>query len=163
MLETVQVQPGFSSIVLNWENKLEQPITIYVKVSVAGTEVTKICASNLLKDRFSIENLKGVPHSVSVFIRDTYGNQTETVGFGEITPYIDGPISKKQWLFLRDQLLYGNKWDYDSSTDPFKQKPFPEYQSTYRDDSLKNARMTYYEGRIENFGIMNMIMSRFRI
>lgn len=151
VLETVQVQPGFSSIVLNWENKLEQPITIYVKVSVAGTEVTKICASNLLKDRFSIENLKGVPHSVSVFIRDTYGNQTETVGFGEITPYIDGPISKKQWLFLRDQLLYGNKWDYDSSTDPFKQKPFPEYQSTYRDDSLKNARMTYYEGRIEKF------------
>ncbi|MCE5204494.1 MAG: DUF4959 domain-containing protein [Porphyromonadaceae bacterium] len=151
ILATLEVKPGFSSIVADWENTMEQPVTIYVKVKVGETEVTKIFASNLAVDRFSIENLKGVPYQVSVFIRDSYANQTDTKDFGEVTPLTDGPISKKQWSFLRDQLLYGNKWDYDSSPDPFQQKPFKEFQGTYRDDSLKNARMSYYEGRIEKF------------
>lgn len=151
ILATVKVQPGFSSIVLNWENDLQLPISIYAKIKVNDTEVTKIYASNLQKDKFIIENLKGIPYNVSVFIKDTYDNQTETKDFGQMTPLIDGPISKKQWSFLRDQLLYGNKWDYSSSTDPLKQKPLSQFSGTYRDDSLKNARMTYYEGRIEKF------------
>ncbi len=151
VLETLHVQPGFSSIVLDWENELEQPVTIFVEVEVGSTKVTKIYASNLEKDRFTIDNLQGVPHTVRVYIRDTYENQTQTRDYGQVTPLMDGPISKKQWSFLRDQLLYGNKWDYNSHADPFQQKPFPQYQSTYRADSLKNARMTYYEGRIEKF------------
>ena len=151
VLETLHVQPGFSSIVLDWKNELKQPVTIFVEVEVGETKVTKIYASNLVEDRFTIDNLKGVPHTVRVYIRDTYENQTQTRDYGQITPLIDGPISKKQWSFLRDQLLYGNKWDYNSHTDPFQQKPLKEYQGTYRDDSLKNARMTFYEGRIEKF------------
>ncbi|RNC64265.1 DUF4959 domain-containing protein [Proteiniphilum sp. X52] len=151
VLETVQVQPGFSSLVVDWENDQKKNITIYVNVKVRETEATKIYASNLEKDRFMIDNLKGEPHLVNVFIKDTYENQTQTKDFGEITPLVDGAISKKQWSFLRDNLLYGNKWDYNSDPDPFQQKPLPEYQGTYRDDSLKNARETYYEGRIEKF------------
>lgn len=151
VLQTVRVQPGFSSLVLDWTNELRQNIAVYVNVKVGSVDATKIYASNLKNDRFIIENLQGVPHSVSVYIKDTYENQTETKDFGQMTPLIDGAISKKQWTFLRDQLLYGNKWDYDSDPDPFKQKPLEAYQGTYRDDSLKNARMTYYEGRIEKF------------
>lgn len=151
VLETVVVQPGFSSIVLDWTNNLRQNITVFVEIEVGDTKATKIYASNLIKDRFTIENLKGTPHSVKVFIKDTYQNQTEIQDFGQITPLTDGAVSKKQWAFLRDNLLYGNKWDYNSSTDPFQQKPFADYQSTYRSDSLKNAKMTHYEGRIEKF------------
>lgn len=151
VLESVQVKPGFSSIVLDWVNLMRQNITIFVEVVVGDAKATKIYASNLEKDRFTIPNLAGEPHSVKVYIKDNYQNQTEIKDFGQVTPLMDGPISKKQWTFLRDQLLYGNKWDYAISPDPFKQKPLAEYQGTYRDDSLKNARMTYYEGRIEKF------------
>jgi hypothetical protein len=151
VLETVQVQPGFSSLVLDWTNVLRQNITIYVEVEVGDTKATKIYASNLAKDRYIIENLKGVPHTVNVHIRDTYENRTETRSFGQMTPLIDGPISKRQWSFLRNNLLYGDKWDYNSSSNPFEQRPLEAYLGTWRDDSMKNARETYYEGRIEKF------------
>lgn len=151
ILETVQVQPGFSSIVIDWVNEQELPVTVYVNVKVGDTEVTKIKASNLQEDRFSIDNLQGEPHSVSVFIRDSYENKTENKSFGEVTPHVDGPISKDSWGFLRDQLLYGNKWDYESDPNPFEQKPYPEYQGTYRRDSFMNAPMSHVEGRIEKF------------
>lgn len=151
VLETVQVQPGFSSLVLDWTNVLRQNITIYVDVKVGDTKATKIYASNLAKDRYIIENLKGLPHSVSIHIRDTYENKTETKDFGQLTPLMDGPISKKQWSFLRNNLLYGNKWDYNSSSNPFDQVPLEAYRGTWRDDSMKNARETYYEGRVEKF------------
>jgi hypothetical protein len=151
VLETVQVQPGFSSLVLDWTNVLRQNITIYVEVEVGYTKATKIYASNLAKDRYIIENLKGVPHTVNVHIRDTYENRTETRSFGQMTPLIDGPISKRQWSFLRNNLLYGDKWDYNSSSNPFEQRPLEAYLGTWRDDSMKNARETYYEGRIEKF------------
>jgi len=151
VLETVQVQPGFSSLVVDWENDQRKNITIYVNVTVGETEATKIYASNLANDRFMIDNLEGLPHSVNVYIRDTYENQTQTREFGQITPLIDGAVSKDQWSFLRNNLLYGDKWDYDSNPDPFEQEPLEEYRTTWRDDSMKNARETYYEGRIEKF------------
>lgn len=151
VLETVKVLPGFSSLVVDWENEQEKNVTIFVNVKTGTTEATKIYASNLAKDRFMIEGLKGVPHEVNVYIKDTYENQTEVKNFGNITPYIDGPISKKTWGFLRDQLLYGNRWDYDSDPNPFKQVPYEEYQGTYRKDSMMNAPMSWVEGRIEKF------------
>lgn len=151
VLETVVVQPGFSSIVIDWENEMRQNVTIYANVKVGNTEATKIYASNLSKDRFSIDNLQGQPHEVNIYIRDTYQNQTEIRSFGQVTPLMDGPISKKQWSFLRDQLLYGNKWDYSSDPDPFKQEPFEEFKGTFRRDSFMNAPMSHVEGRIEKF------------
>ncbi len=150
VLETVKVMPGFSSIVLDWENELRKNVTIYVNVKVGETQATKIYASNLQKDRFTIENLKGVPHAVNIFIKDTYENQTQTKDFGQVTPLIDGAISKKQWAFLRNNLLYGNRWDY-SKPNPLEQEPLEAYKGTFRDDSMKNARETFYEGRAEKF------------
>lgn len=151
VLETVEVIPGFSSIVIDWKNVQKQPVTIYVTVNTGETQATKIYASNLASDRFSVDNLKGTPHQVSVHIRDSYQNKTEETDFGEITPKIDGPISKKQWSFLRDQLLYGDKWDYESDDNPLKQKPIPGYERLYEKDSLRNAPMSHVEGRIEKF------------
>lgn len=151
VLQTVRVQPGFSSLVIDWENELRQTIFVYANVKVGETQATKIYSSNLAKDRFTIDNLDGNPHEVNIFIKDTYENQTEPKSFGQITPLIDGAISKKQWSFLRDQLLYGDKWDYESNTDPFKQVPYKEYEREYKLDSLKNAPMSHVEGRIEKF------------
>ena len=106
VLETLHVQPGFSSIVLDWKNELKQPVTIFVEVEVGGTKVTKIYASNLVEDRFTIDNLKGVPHTVRVYIWDTYENQTQTRDYGQITPLIDGPISKTMVIFARSITLW---------------------------------------------------------
>lgn len=151
VLETVKVLPGFSSLVVDWENEQEKNVTIFVNVKVGSTEATKIYASNLAKDRFMIDGLTGDAHDVTVFIKDTYDNQTDEKSFGEITPHIDGAISKKSWAFMRDQLLYGNRWNYDSDPNPFDQVPYDEFAGTYRKDSMMNAPMSHVEGRIEKF------------
>lgn len=151
ILETVQVQPGFSSIVLDWENERRLTVQIFVKITIGDRTVNQLYSSNLPKDRFIIPNLKGVPHKVDVHVRDTYGNETEELHLGEVTPLIDAPLSKSTWSFLRDQLLFGNKWDYDSDPNPFEQVPYPEYQRLHQLDSFKNAPMSFREGRIEKF------------
>jgi len=151
VLQTVKVQPGFSALVIDWQNPLQETITVLAIVTVGGKEVTLAHSSNTVIDRFTIPNLAGVPHQVKVRIRDIYGNETEAKDFGDNTPYIDGAISKKQWSFLRNNLMYGDKWDYSSAADPQFQTPLPDYKGSFRDDSLKNARETFQEGRVEKF------------
>lgn len=151
ILETVQVQPGFSSLVVDWENEQRLTVQIFVTVTIGDRSVNQIYSSNLLKDRFIIPNLTGVPHQVKVHVRDAYDNKTEDSDFGSITPLIDAPITKQPWEFLRDQLLFGDKWDYSSDPSPFNQKPFPEYSRLHEPDSFKNAPMSHVEGRIEKF------------
>lgn len=151
VLKTVIAKPGFSSLILDWENELMQSIDVYVEVKVDGKEATKVYSSNLKKDRFMINNLEGKSHNISVYVKDTYGNMSEIKDCGSITPLIDGKIAKQTWSFLRNEFLYGKNWDYSSSKDPALQKPFPAYQGTFRDDSLKNARESHFEGRIQKF------------
>ncbi|WP_106827898.1 DUF4959 domain-containing protein [Parabacteroides pacaensis] len=151
VLETLSVVPGFSSLVVNWQNELLQKVDIYIDIKVDGKEALKVYSSNLQTDRFMIENLEGKPHTVTAYVKDSYGNMSKTKDCGSVTPYVDGKISKDQWSFLRNERLYGNKWDYTSNKDPLLQKPYPEYQGTFRDDSLKNAKESHFEGRIEKF------------
>jgi len=151
VLQTVSVQPGFSALVIDWQNPLQETITLLVDVTVGSKEVTLAYSSNMIIDRVTIPNLAGVPHQVKVRIRDIYGNETEAKDFGDNTPYVDGPISKKQWSFLRNNLLYGSGWDYNSAADPQFQTPLAAYKGSFRDDSLKNARETFQEGRVEKF------------
>jgi len=151
VLETIVVQPGFSSLIVNWDNALEQNVDICVNVKIDGKEVEKIYSSNLKKDQFMIENLEGKGHNISVYVKDKYGNVSVVKDYGSITPMIDGKIPKQKWSFLRNERLYGNKWDYSSSNNPAEQVPYPEFMETFRDDSLKNAAESFYEGRIEKF------------
>jgi hypothetical protein len=150
VLETVTVMPGFSSLVIDWDNPQRQTLTILATVTIGSREATLVHASNTLRDRFTIPNLSGVPHEIKIRIRDMYGNETERISFGEMTPLMDGAISKKQWSFLRDNLLFGDKWDYTEAL-PQNQRPLPAYEHLWRADSMRNARETHYEGRIEKF------------
>lgn len=150
-IETVKGIPGFSSLIFDWENPLQQSLTIYIRIKVGEKEALKVYTSNLADARYTIEKLEGQPHVLSAYFKDSYGNTSKTVDLGTITPHQDGLLSKSTWSFLRNNLLYGNKWDYNSNTDPFSQVPLEEFQGTWRDDSLKNSREQNFEGRIIKF------------
>lgn len=151
VLETVDIIPGFSSVIINWENKLKQVIDVCVEVKIGDKKALKIISSNLQNDRFVIEGLEGKSHTFSAYIQDSYGNKSEVRYFGSLTPLYDGKLSKDKWIFLRNDLLYGNKWDYSSHTDPTQQTPFEEYKGAFSSDSLKNAKESHFEGRIQKF------------
>ncbi len=148
ILNTLNIKSGFSSIVVGWENKTQANITAYVTIKIDGKEATKVQASNLKKDNFSIDNLEGKPYTVSAYLKDNYGNTSSVKELGSITPKEDYELEKTGWSFLSDARLYGNKWD-TSIKDEDSQKPLPEYQNTWTYDSLRNAAKTYFEGRVE--------------
>lgn len=138
VIKTVSVKQGFSSIVVEWENEQLQSVDIRVRITTEAGESLNIQTSNLEEDEFEIHNLKGVPHNVSVYVTDDYGNETEVVDKGSFTPLIDGYLVKKPWSFLYDHLLYGDKWD-DSNDTVKLRKPFAEYLPIYEYDSMKNG------------------------
>ena len=151
---TVEVRPGFSSVIVNWENELMLPINVFVIVNIGDREAMFVHTSNSLHDRFFINDLEAEPHNVRVYIEDMYANQTEMVDFGSHTPLRDAPISKRfpqPWSFLRDSRLFGNKWDFDSGAFEHLQRPFPEWEHLWRRDSMRNAMEVNVEGRIYNF------------
>lgn len=149
-LSSLDIYAGFSSVVVTLENPREMPIDIYVSLKGNGSEALKVFTSNKAEDRIFIQGLEAVPYEVSAYIEDNYGNRTESKSFGSITPLTDYKLDKSSFSFLRDQLLYGDRWDYSESAWE-KQKPKEEWQALYTQDSMKNARESRFEGHITKF------------
>ena len=148
---TLNIYPGFSALVITLENPLEEAVDIYVNIKTDdGREALKVYSSNLPEDRIFINQLEAIPYTVTAYIKDRYGNTTETMDFGTMTPLEDYELSKDQFTFLRDQLLYGSNWDYSESQWE-DQHPYEEYMPMYTKDSMKNAKETNYEGSIAKF------------
>lgn len=146
---TINVRPGFSSLIAEWENELKQNVDIYVKLSDGTVTAEKVQSSNELAGKFTVENLENKEYSISVYVKDQYGNISPVKDCGTIKPLPDLKLDKKPWSFLANQYLYGSKWDYTSNDDPDKQTPYPAFMDTFRNDSLKNAPASAYEGRVE--------------
>lgn len=149
-LASLDIYAGFSSVVVTMENPQETPIDIYVTLKGNGSEALKVYTSNKAEERIFIQGLDAVPYEVSAYIKDNYGNCTESKSFGSITPLTDYKLDKKSFSFLRDQLLYGDRWDYTESSWE-KQTPKEEWKELYTQDSMKNAKESRFEGHINKF------------
>ena len=98
------VIPGFSSLLVDWANELQQNVNVYLDFSYTqgGTPYafTSVFASNLLKDRRSIDNLfltRTEPLNVKIRIEDSYGNMTDPKEFTNIILLEDIKIPKDKW------------------------------------------------------------------
>ncbi len=101
----IQAKPGFSSFFLDWNNELQQNITVYVDYEFPdkGTnrKLTTVFSSNLPKDRRFINDLfLSTNQKVKVKIRvaDIYGNITEPIDKGEFSLFEDIQIPKQNWV-----------------------------------------------------------------
>lgn len=150
VFKSLDIYAGFSAIVLTLENPNEQPVDIYVNIKGNDSEALKVFSSNKKEERTFIEGLEAVPYEISAYIVDHYDNKTDIKNFGSITPLTDYELDKSTFSFLRDQRLYGDKWDY-SEIDWKNQKPYEQWMSIYTADSMKNARESAYEGNIAKF------------
>lgn len=147
---SLDVYAGFSSVVVTMNNPNEQPIDIYVNLKGNGAEALKVYTSNKAEERIFIQGLEATPYEISAYIEDKYGNRTESRNFGTITPLTDYKLEKNTFTFLRDQYLYGDKWDYTESAWE-KQTPKEEWKEIYTQDSMKNAKESNFEGNIVKF------------
>jgi len=103
--KSLTVKPGFSSLVVSWNNELEQNINIYVDVNYThqGTAYafTSVFSSNLLQDKRFVNNLnlsQSEPVSVKVRVKDAYGNVTDNIDKGQFTMLEDMKIPKDKWF-----------------------------------------------------------------
>lgn len=147
---SLDIVGGFSSVLVTIKNPMEQPIDIYIDIKQGESNFLKVYSSNKKEERIFIKELEAKPYNITAYVKDNYQNTSSTKDFGTITPMEDYELPKEKFSFLRDQLLYGDKWDYDS-IDWAKQTPLPEWKPLYTPDSLKNARESAFEGNIAKF------------
>lgn len=102
---TIQAKPGFSSFFLDWNNELQQNITVYVDYEFPdkGTtrNLTTVFSSNLLTDRRFVNDLFLTPSEkvkVKVRVGDIYGNITDPIDKGEFNLFEDVQIPKQNWV-----------------------------------------------------------------
>lgn len=122
VLSTIVAKPGFSSVIFDWKNTLQQNINIYISFNVDGKEIVKVVSSNIENDKFMIENLEERDYEFNAYVIDSYGNTSEVRSCGKVKPYKDYKLPKSEWKVVRDEFL-------------------PE--------GRKNAKLSHYEGRIE--------------
>jgi hypothetical protein len=103
--KSIIVQPGFSSLVVSWQNELQQNINVYVDVSYTQsgttTSFTTVFSSNLTEDKRFVNDLyltPDIPVSVKVRVKDSYGNITGDVNKGQLSLLEDMKIPKNKWM-----------------------------------------------------------------
>lgn len=102
---TIIAKPGFSSFFLDWQNDLQQNITVYVDYEFpdkgAQRKLTTVFSSNMLKDRRFVNDLLLSPSErvkVKVRVGDIYGNITDPIDKGDLSLYEDIQIPKQNWI-----------------------------------------------------------------
>ncbi|MGL4292754.1 MAG: DUF4959 domain-containing protein [Bacteroidales bacterium] len=124
ILNTLSIQPGFSSMICKWENVTKEMINIIITFDVGGKEIKIIDKSLSEQGRLDVLDLESEEYEFYGSVRDDYGNESEKVYLGKITPYFDYALDKQGWAVLPDQELPAGK---------------------------ENAPLAKYEGRIEKF------------
>lgn len=99
-----KVIPGFSSLIVDWENELEQNVNVYLDLNFtqSGNPITfsSVFSSNLKQDRRSIDNLLLTTSdrlNVKVRIEDSYGNITDPADHNSLSLLEDFKIPKDNW------------------------------------------------------------------
>ena len=102
---SIVVKSGFNSLLVDWENELQQNIIIFVDFSYTrnGTpfSFTSVFSSNLETDRRFINDLilsQNEPVSVKVRVQDIYGNVSEDMNLGNFVLLEDMKIPKDKWV-----------------------------------------------------------------
>ena len=71
---TLTVRPGFSALIAEWTNELQQTVDVYVRLSDGETVAEKVLSSNSKDGFFLVENLQNKDYTVSTYVKDQYGN-----------------------------------------------------------------------------------------
>ena len=103
---SIVLKEGFSSILLEWENELEQVVNVFASYQYndngAERDLVQVFSSGSLTDRRFVENVNTgptTPVAVQVWVQDRFGNRSETVDFGQIFVLHDEPLDKSIMSF----------------------------------------------------------------
>jgi hypothetical protein len=102
VFNTINAKPGFNSVVINWENKLQQAANVFVNLKYTkqgvSKEATMVFTSSELNDRKIINDLNDIQTvDVTVHVEDRYGNVSGSYNESQLELYQDVLIPKENW------------------------------------------------------------------
>lgn len=102
--KSIHVLPAFNSIIVQWQNELNQAINIYVDMHFlkggAQRSVTWVLSSKESSKTEIIEDIvleDGESLSVNIRVGDMYGNITQEIEMGEVPVMNDAILPKDHW------------------------------------------------------------------
>ena len=104
--ENIDVKGAVRSLLVDWENEMQQPINVFVDFSFRmqgqTRSLTRVFTSNQLVERRPIYDMniaEGEMVDVSLRIEDLYGNTTSAKSMGQIPLLFDQELDKSLWSF----------------------------------------------------------------
>lgn len=104
VVQSIKVTPAFNSILVSWQNFLQQAVNIYIDMTFEKEgkqrEVSWVLSSKeadvqqTVKDILLLENES---LNVNIRVSDTYGNVTEKIQIGQVEVKSDVVLSKENW------------------------------------------------------------------
>ncbi len=101
--ENVSVRGAFSAMIVDVQNPLSSRVDIYVTIQTENSTGVRVFSSNKSEERFFINDLENADYKVSVHTVDLYGNTSDSVDLGTITPIADYALDKTQWRLMDDE------------------------------------------------------------
>jgi hypothetical protein len=108
------VKPAFGALMIDWENELQQNITVFVDFSFSenGTQrsLRQVYSSRVATERYFINDLAAqVPINVQITVEDLYGNRSETINVEQLIPLADEVLDKSKWVIPDPGVRIGGK------------------------------------------------------
>ncbi|GHT23173.1 hypothetical protein FACS189430_06030 [Bacteroidia bacterium] len=113
--KALTVKPAFSALIIEWENELQQNITVYVDFTYsdngAQRSLRQVFSSRKPADKYVIEELN-LPETetvgVKVSVEDLYGNRSETIDKGQLHVLADAELDKTQFKIPDPGVIMGD-------------------------------------------------------
>lgn len=130
--ESITITSGVSSAYIEVKNPSLQKTTVYLTLDDGENSVLSAYVSDSEKGRFLISPLENKEYTARVYTSDSYGNQSDIIELGVITPKSDYKINKKRWKLLEDEFVPDELIEPSNISYP------------------KNAAKQYWDGEIES-------------
>jgi hypothetical protein len=110
--ESIEMVPDFGGIMMTWENPAEKQVyTHFSYDDTLGNTIVHFLSSDLKEEKFVIRGMDTTRKEFFVQVEDFFGNKTEQVSKGELSPLFEEKIDKSSWTLVTNMSVDGNAWE----------------------------------------------------
>ncbi len=114
--ESMTIVPEFGGIKLSWYNPTSATVFTYLTyVEENGEEsIPVILSSEVENEMLTVRGMDSTLKEFFVEVEDFYGNKTDKVSIGKISPIFEERIDKTKWTLVDALSVDGNAWEGSS-------------------------------------------------
>ena len=108
--ESISIRPEFGGVKLSWYNPTAATVFAYLTYIEEGGEesLPVILSSEVENEELTVRGMDSTLKEFYVEVEDFYGNKTEKVSIGKVSPTFEEQIDKAQWTLVDALSVDGN-------------------------------------------------------